>query len=65
MNLFFVGCFVAGIICFSLFMREDYQGRLTLRHTWKDMTIYHWVLFSGISLFPIGLVGLLVAKGVE
>jgi hypothetical protein len=63
MNLFFVGCFVAGMICFSLFVREEFKGRLTRRSTWKDMTTYHWVIFFGSMLLPIALVGMLFTKG--
>jgi MFS superfamily sulfate permease-like transporter len=62
MNLFFVGCVVAGmisLICFSLFVREEFKGRLTRRSTWKDMSTYHWVLFFGTMLFPIVLFGML------
>ncbi len=62
MNTVFACLFAGGTVCFSLYVLEMIQGRVSISTKWKDLTVDQWIFYIGSFCMPVGLVGLVMTK---
>ena len=52
--------FAFSLTCFSLYILDFIQGRVTFATKWRDLSIEHWIFWIGSITTPLWIIGMVL-----